>query len=119
MVEHLPTEHFRLHKQFDPHTYFDHIVGVTRNVADKPTHIIFWANHVQAPYIKTKPIHASQQIVETRKDGVLFSIDVIPNFELERELIGFGEGLKIISPNDLLRRIKRKVNLMQELYSGS
>jgi predicted DNA-binding transcriptional regulator YafY len=112
----LPHEPFRRHKQFDPLTYFSNIIGVTRNVADTPDHIVFLADHHQAPYIKTKPIHPSQQIVETTKEGVTFSIDVIPNFELERELMGFGEGLKILSPNNLVRRIKRKVRLMYEAY---
>ncbi len=85
-------------------------------IRDRPTHIEFLANHIQAPYIKTKPIHASQQIIEYRKDGIIFSIDLIPNFELERELIGFGEGLKILSPNSFLRRIRRKVRLMHGIY---
>jgi predicted DNA-binding transcriptional regulator YafY len=115
-IQLLSHEPFRQHKQFDPLTYFSNIVGVTRNVADTPDRIVFLADHNQAPYIKTKPIHPSQQIVETTKEGVTFSIDVIPNFELERELIGFGEGLKILSPNNLVRRIKRKVRLMYEAY---
>jgi len=115
----LPSDPFRINKDFDPQTYFKDIVGVTRNAADTPTHIVFMADHYQAPYIRTKPIHSSQQIIEETKEGVTFSIDVIPNFELERELIGFGEGLKIVSPNQLVRRIKRKVRLMYEAYSGS
>ncbi|MEO9146294.1 MAG: WYL domain-containing protein [Ginsengibacter sp.] len=112
----LNSELFREHKTFDPYTYFNDIVGVTRNAADTPTHIEFLANHVQSPYIKTKPIHASQKIVEARKEGTIFSIDVVPNFELERELIGFGEGLKVISPIRFMRRIRRKVHLMNEIY---
>lgn len=112
----LPDEIFRRHKQFDPQTWFSNIVGVTRNAADTPTRITFLTDHYQAPYIKTKPIHPSQQIVEETKEGVTFTIDVIPNFELERELIGFGEGLKILSPNNLVRLIKRKVHLMYETY---
>ena len=112
----LESEEFKEHKTFDPHTYFNDIVGVTRNTADTPTHIEFFADIVQAPYIKTKPIHTSQKIVEERKDGIIFSIDVIPNFELDREPIGFGEGLKILSPNNYMRRIRRKVKLMHEIY---
>ncbi|MFT3902700.1 MAG: hypothetical protein QM727_05980 [Niabella sp.] len=54
--------------------------------------------------------------MEQRKDGVVFSITVIPNFELERELIGFSEGLTILSPNSFVRRIKRKVRLLYEIY---
>ena len=110
-------EAFRQHKNFDPNTYFNDIVGVTRNTGDTPTDIIFTADNQQAPYIKTKPIHPSQKIVEELKTGVTFSIRVIPNFELERELIGFGEGLKILAPGQLVRRIKRKIKLMQEAYT--
>ena len=112
----LPDEIFRHHKQFDSHSYFRDIVGVTRNIGDDPVRITFLADHYQAPYIKTKPIHPSQQIIEQSKAGVTFSIDVVPNFELERELIGYGEGLKILSPNNFVRRIKRKVKLMFLVY---
>jgi predicted DNA-binding transcriptional regulator YafY len=115
----LGSELFLEHKTFNPHTYFNDIVGVTRNTADTPTHIEFLANYAQAPYIKTKPIHSSQKIVEERKEGTIFCIDVVPNFELERELIGFGEGLKVISPTSFMRRIRRKVRLMNEIYFPS
>ena len=104
------------HKNFEPHTYFDNIIGVTRNYAEAPTTIVFWASAHHAPYIKTKPIHASQKIVEEVKGGTHFSITVIPNFEMERELIGFGDGIKVLSPNNIVRQMKRKVRLMNELY---
>ncbi len=115
-IEHLPGEPYREQKNFDPHAYFQHIVGVTRNLAEQPTLVIFWANHFHAPYIKTKPIHHSQKVVEELKTGTHFSIEVIPNYELERELMGFGEGLKVLSPHHLARRIKKRIQLMQELY---
>lgn len=115
----LITEKYAAQKTFNPHTYFTHILGVTRNIPSEPQRIIFWANPLHAPYIKTKPIHASQQIVEEVKGGTHFSIDVVPNFELERELIGFGEGLKVLSPNSLVRQIKKRIKLMVELYGAS
>jgi predicted DNA-binding transcriptional regulator YafY len=112
----LEKEHFTLHKNFEPHTYFANIIGVTRNAAEKPTVIEFWASAYHAPYIKTKPIHASQKIVAEVKGGTHFSIELIPNFELERELIGFGDGIKILSPNNIVRQMKRKIRLMNTLY---
>jgi predicted DNA-binding transcriptional regulator YafY len=112
----LEKEHYTLHKNFEPHTYFANIIGVTRNTAEKPTVIEFWASTYHAPYIKTKPIHASQKIVEEVKGGTHFSIELIPNFELERELIGFGDGIKILSPNNMVRQMKKKIRLMNALY---
>lgn len=118
-IEVSPKELYRKHKDFDASTYFKDIIGVTRNFADKPTLITFFANHLQAPYIKTKPLHHTQLIVEQTKDGVVFSIEVIPNFELERELLGFGEGLKVLSPNSLVRILKRKARLLYENYHST
>ena len=118
-IKPLPNEVFRINKGFNPQTYFSDIVGVTRNEADALTHIVFIANHIQAPYIRTKPIHASQKIVEERKDGIVFSIDVIPNFELDRELLGYGEGLEILSPSNMVRLLRRKTRLLYERYHSN
>ena len=104
-------------KNFNAHDYFQPIIGVTRNVGVEPETIIFKADFRQAPYIKTKPIHPSQQVIKEEKGWTEFSIQVIPNFELERELLGYAEGLKIISPNSLIRRLKNKIKNMNQLYS--
>ncbi len=115
-IQSIPEILFEQNRHFDPASYFSDIIGVTRNSGDRPVEVVFFANHVHAPYIRTKPIHFSQKILEEKQGGIIFSINVIPNFELERELMGFGEGLKVISPNNLVRKIKKKVQLMQDLY---
>ncbi|MBO9595313.1 MAG: hypothetical protein J7599_20580 [Niabella sp.] len=67
--------------------------------ADLPTRITFRANVKHAPYnIRTKPIHTSQKLVSTANGWTTFTIEVIPDFELERELLGFGEGLHVVAP---------------------
>ena len=111
-----PHEKFIEHRRFDPATYFSNVIGVTRNENDKPSTVIFKADKNQAPYIKTKPLHSTQKILEETSDSTLFSIEVVLNFELERELIGFGEGLEVLAPKTLLRRMRRKVRLMHEVY---
>lgn len=113
----LEGEPFQETVSFDPHEYFRQIVGVTRNTGESPIVVTFWASRHHAPYIKTKPIHHSQQVVGEVTDGTHFTIEVIPNFELERELLGFGEGLKVLSPSRLARSIRKRVRLMHELYS--
>ena len=112
----LPEEVFQEQKGFDPHSYFASIVGVTLNTGKRPVEVRFWASPEHAPYIRTKPIHSSQRVVEEPGGGTHFAITVIPNFELERELIGFGEGLKVLSPASLVRRIQHRVKLMNALY---
>ncbi|HEY4111359.1 WYL domain-containing protein [Puia sp.] len=115
-IELQPGEEFRERPGFDPHSWFSPIVGVTRNHDGGLTEVLFRANREHAPYIRTKPIHPSQMVVEESATGTLFSITVIPNFELERELIGFGEGLQVLSPASLVRRFRSRIRLMNHLY---
>jgi len=111
-----PQEPFKDHDQFDPHTHFSSIVGVTRNIGERPVNVEFWANSEQAPYIRTKPIHASQQLLEETTAGMRFRITVVLNFELERELLGYGEGVEVLSPARLIRRLRTRIQKMAELY---
>lgn len=102
---------------FDPDTYFDDLIGVTK--WGIPTEITFWASREQALYIATKPIHPSQQIVQDKtKDGSkTFSVKVEPNWEFFSVMLGFGPGVRVLSPNSVVREMKRKIKKAAELYA--
>jgi predicted DNA-binding transcriptional regulator YafY len=93
-------------KGFNMAELFKDVIGVTFNQASNPEKVVLFADNETAPYIATKPIHHSQQVVETLPNGVVFSINVQLNFELEREILGFGDRIKVIAPERLKRRIK-------------
>lgn len=111
-----PEEPFIENTFFNADSYFRDIIGVTRYEKLKIEKIVFWVEKSHTPYVDTKPFHSSQQLIETKEDGAIFSINVIPNFEMERELIGFGEYLKVLKPIDLLKKFKKRINKMAELY---
>ena len=51
----------------------------------------------------TKPIHASQKVLEQREDGsMVFQIKVIVNHELIRDLMAYSEGVRVLSPDNLV-----------------
>ncbi len=91
---------------FDPRTYFEHIIGVTRDPEGKREHIIIRALPDTAPYIRTKPLHHSQHIMETMPDGSLrLEVFVEINYELISTLLGFGDGIVVESPENLRERL--------------
>ena len=60
------------------------------------------------PYILTKPLHHSQKLLEKYQDGrSRISIYVHHNYEIERLILGFGQGVTVLKPNRLRRQIKR------------
>ncbi len=97
-------------------TFFDDLIGVTKNEGMQPVKVVFWADKKTTPYILTKPLHHSQEIEEAREDGTVFSINVIWNFELERELLGFGETIEVILPTRLRRLIKTRLQKTLAFY---
>ncbi|MDA9774237.1 WYL domain-containing protein [Saprospiraceae bacterium] len=101
---------------FDPETYFDQAIGVTVSPTLPIENVVFFVNHVHAPYIKTKPLHKSQVIVSQNAFGVLFSIQVQLNFELEKMLLGFGDALRVIEPAKLKRTIMNRLGGAIDLY---
>lgn len=97
--------------------YYADTIGVTKSEKDRGHRVILQVDAYNAPYVLTKPIHASQQLLKTEEDGnILIRLDVVLNFELEREILGFGECVKVLAPKILRDKIKRRVYKMQLQY---
>ena len=74
----------------------------------KTQKVVFRASPKEAPYIRTKPLHRSQMVIEEDLDGyTTFQLEVIVNPELERDLLSYGCGITVLSPQSLAESIKR------------
>ncbi|HRO72444.1 MAG TPA: WYL domain-containing protein, partial [Saprospiraceae bacterium] len=95
--------------------YFFDVVGVTRPENVNLQEIVLIFSPEVAPYVITKPIHPSQR---HKYDPACLEvkIKVIPNFELERLILSFGEQVKVISPQDFKDRISQRLKSAGRLY---
>lgn len=64
----------------------------------------------------TKPLHHTQKLLHDDVDGKIFSIKVILNFELERELLGFGAKMRVLGPRILVKQLKAQLKKTLERY---
>lgn len=111
-------EPYYRNSNFDPSTFFDNIVGVTKGINQQPEEVRFWVSPEHAPYVLTKPIHKSQHLIEQREDGsMVFQITVVINHELQREILGFGDGMRVLYPASLVRFMKSKFRSGSQLYT--
>lgn len=105
---------------FEPATFFNDVVGVTKNIGSQAETVRFWVDAPNVPYVETKPFHRSQKIVEERADGSkIFEIRVIINQELQREFFGYADTLQVLSPQPLVDFMRRKFRLANSLYRGT
>jgi predicted DNA-binding transcriptional regulator YafY len=107
-----------IEEDFDAEKFYKNVVGVTVNTGLNTRKIELWIDAINAPYVVTKPIHNSQRLIKTNDDGsIIIHLLLIENYELERLLLGFGNGLEVIKPERLRNRIKKILEKSIEKYS--
>jgi predicted DNA-binding transcriptional regulator YafY len=99
-------------------TYYNDCIGVTKSPNQRDCEVVFWLDAANAPYVITKPLHHTQKLLSEDETGKIFSIRVILNFELERELLGFGSKMKVLGPRILVKQIKAQLAKTLENYSA-
>ncbi len=104
-------------EEFDSEKFYKNVVGVTVNTGMQPRKVELWIDKINAPYVITKPLHGSQRVIESYEDGsVKIHLFLIENYELERLLLGFGDGLEVLQPPRLRNRIKAILQKSVEKY---
>lgn len=110
-------EPYRENTMLDLATYYDNCIGVTKSPGQRDCEVVFWIDKDNAPYIITKPLHHTQTLLTEDETGKVFSIKVVLNFELERELLGFGAKMKVLGPRILVKQIKQQLQMTIDRYN--
>ena len=108
--------------QFVPNTdisfehYFDDVVGVTIPSKEiEKEHIVLQFTKGRFPYVSSKPIHHSQEIVS--EEDCMVSIDVRPNNELVTQILSFGPDVEVLEPQSFREQIISKIQEYNKKYS--
>jgi hypothetical protein len=112
----LPNEDFQDYQGIDFDRYYSDLIGVTKNHNDRAQKVILEFENYHAPYVITKPIHQSQKLLSQNEKTSFFRINVILNYELEREILGFGECVKVHAPRLLVAAIRKRLSKAIEKY---
>lgn len=102
---------------FNGEEYYKNTVGVTVLAEEHVQEIFLKVDRSNAPYVITKPLHHTQEVVEELEDrSIIIKLDVHINFELERLILGFGECIEVIKPRLLRKKIRKKLEKAVALY---
>lgn len=88
--------------------YFEDIIGVTKPTGKKVEKVKLWFSPSTAPYIHTKPLHGTQK-EKLDESGLIVTIEVIPNIELEHLILRHGENCKVLEPEELRVRVRERL----------
>ncbi|GAB4003909.1 WYL domain-containing protein [Spirosoma migulaei] len=111
-----PEVDYVCNQSIDPNAHYHDVIGVSVSENLRPINVKLFVNRLHAPYVETKPLHHSQHVVERTEQGIVIQLRVQHNFELEKEILGFGEGMHVLEPERLRRVIQKRLQAGLDAY---
>jgi predicted DNA-binding transcriptional regulator YafY len=93
----------------DANTYFKNIIGITVPTNEEIQTITLHFTNDQKPYVLTKPLHASQQILSDDTNGLIITVEVIPNYEFFSLVLSYGDKVEVIAPINIREIVRCKI----------
>lgn len=89
---------FTYPKDFQPDEYFDGCFGIIAGDGTKVETVRLKASAGQANYLRSLPLHPSQEETERNDAFSIFTLRIRPTFDFIQELLRQGEGVEVLSP---------------------
>ncbi len=111
----LTEESFQMPDDFSSQQYFAEYFGVLTD--DTPmAHVVIRAYGRTPNYLRTLPLHHSQQELSATDDYADFSFDIRPTNDFLGELLSHGADIEILQPLSLREQQQRKIVQMLARY---
>jgi predicted DNA-binding transcriptional regulator YafY len=81
--------------------------GIISPNDEEPQDIILSFDPFQGKYIKTLPLHDTQQVLVDNDEEMKIKLKLCLTHDLVMELLSFGDNLKVIEPKSLVDQIKQ------------
>ena len=106
---------FKMPKHFSISDFYSDCFGIIKDATPKQ-HVILKANAFQAKYLKTLPLHSSQEIVSEDENFTLFSYYIRPTFDFKQKVLSYMGNVEIIEPQSFRNEIKGDIIRMLKSY---
>ena len=113
----LTEENFKYPKDFCPEVYFQDSFGIIRDDEIGVETVKLKVNANQSNYLRSLPLHPSQEEIETNDDYSIFTLQVRPTFDFQQELLWNGDALEVLEPKWLRKEIAGVVKRMWNNYN--
>lgn len=105
--------------EYDPREKFRNSFGIISSVAGSvPEKVVLSFNPYQGKYVKTMPLHHSQKIIIENETELRIELKVYIAFDLVKELLSYGDALKVIEPESLIGEIREGHRRASGQYSA-
>lgn len=107
---------FSMPKKFSIDKLFDEAFGMFLNPEIKTEKIIIKADIPQSLYLKSLPLHHSQQIIKETKEHVIFSLQLKPTYDFIQQLLTMNLHIEVLEPIALRQQMSKLISQMAGKY---
>ena len=93
---------FERNEAFSVKNYFRNCFGIITPAVDNPVNVILSFTVLQGKYIKSLPIHHSQELLVDNETEVRIKLYLNVTHDFEMEVFSYGAAVKIIEPQSLI-----------------
>ena len=108
---------FRLPEDFDAEAVFFGTFGAYISVKDEPQTILIKTDEWQAKYLRSLPLHKSQEEVERTPEYTIFSLFVKPTYDLKQEILTMNIHAEVLAPASFRKEIQANLSEMLNKYN--
>lgn len=95
---------------------FRYCFGIISPSDEEPQEIILSFEPIQGKYIKTMPLHETQQNIIDTNDEFRIRLKLFITFDFIMELLSYGESVKVLQPQSLSEEVKNAHKNAYMLY---
>jgi predicted DNA-binding transcriptional regulator YafY len=114
----LTRQKYKLEKGFDVNDYFRNCFGIIRpserGIAPADIHLSFKGD--RGKYIKSLPLHESQQIIKDEETELQVSLKLYITHDLIMELLSHGDEVEVLQPESLRDKLKQILDSTGKFY---
>lgn len=103
-------------KSFDVNDHYKYCFGIISPNNHKLQEVILSFDPFQGKYIKSLPLHESQEILKDNSDELLVKLTLYVTHDFLMEILSFGVNVKVIAPSNLIEEVKKSYQNALNLY---
>jgi predicted DNA-binding transcriptional regulator YafY len=109
---------FTFPTNFNVKEYFRYCFGIIQPDNQVPEQVILSFDPEQGKYIKSLPLHDSQQILVDNSEEFRIKLELYITFDFIMEILSYSSRAKVLEPAGLVEEVKMALLNAYQLYSG-
>jgi len=114
----LEDQTFKYPNDFDINDYYQDSFGIIIEDGLACEHIVIKVANSQVKYLRSLPLHHSQQETTITAEYSIFEYDLKPTYDFEQEIMAHLDDFEVLKPLSLRTRIRTIVNNLYDIYNS-